>query len=1091
MAAGIDSVIGTFSAVSELLSVYAELAEAGRNEAARSLETAQSRLLREEQQARAEYAGMLAELRELSSGTVEEAQAIRRRIWALAERFIPASGPHAARREKLMRKYADRPYRPPFEGNDELLVKMRKLERRAEQLIRVMSPGSRLEDFRLSLSGRREAACRELIDLALLADVLTEEVVQRGRADVTLAEEQADAYVAMRLERSMRHAAEWTAEQNERAAREVTALTWKTRQALLAAIPPDRAKRWADMAAAGGCARELPEKLPDAIRIGEVLYVPPASSRENGLFSAYEAAQVNGALVAPAYWDFRGNLNLHLVDEAPGAPGKAVIRGILDKLLRFSPVGKLTFTLFDYAERGDGYKPFAALFAARPELVNGRILTDPGDLEQALDRICHRMDETLQRKLTGFADYREYAERVPNAHPFETIAVLDFPLGITERACERLRLIAENGGKCGIQVLLHQSSSPDPEHQKRLRGITENMLASFMTMRVGESAARVSDSVYCLFDTAIRCDDEFVSRYTETAETMSGRTFSYAELLAGMRFQSADSRDGLRIPIGKDDAGGILNLELGQNTSHGAVITGAVGSGKSTLLHNLIIGGMWLYSPEELQFALLDFKGGTEFSVYAGHALPHIRYLAIDTKQEFGESILREFAAELERRIRLFKEAGSCRSIAEYRRKTGLPLPRLLMIIDEFQSLYDLNANRVCAQSAAHLTNILVTKGRAYGIHMILTTQTLKNQDANLSLFDSTLALMNVRIGLRQERRSMAVLFGDNGDDAYAKLRNVTGSAVYNEDYTAAGGNRAFISAVLNDGERSLLLARISQSGGKHSRPQTRIFEGGRLPALREDEFKAKVRAMNGDDGEHKAHLLLGEPIRIAPHITVAFQAGRRNNLLITGESSALHARLDRAIRLSLAACADAGGEIRIWDGADAARDEHAIAMEIRRLYAMHAERKQSGRSSCGCTVVYIKDLQWMDELRDILLGRYVEDSVGESAAQGFELFDELSAELGGAGKTAMSPGGMLRTLIFNGSRSNIHFIVTTQDRLLLNEELHDVLPAFPNKVFYAVSGWECERWLGDMDLSRLDQDTAVIADANRNVHSFRPFKML
>ena len=66
---------------------------------------------------------------------------------------------------------------------------------------------------------------------------------------------------------------------------------------------------------------------------------------------------------------------------------------------------------------------------------------------------------------------------------------------------------------------------------------------------------------------------------------------------------------------------------------------------------------MW-YSPDEVEFYLVDFKKGVEFKTYATHALPHARAIAVESDREFGLSVLQRLDAELTRRGELFRKAG-------------------------------------------------------------------------------------------------------------------------------------------------------------------------------------------------------------------------------------------------------------------------------------------------------------------------------------------------------------------------------------------------------------------------------------------------
>ncbi len=178
----------------------------------------------------------------------------------------------------------------------------------------------------------------------------------------------------------------------------------------------------------------------------------------------------------------------------------------------------------------------------------------------------------------------------------------------------------------------------------------------------------------------------------------------------------------MKIPVGIGDGDNIVNITIGEGSSHHGLIAGATGSGKSTLLHTLIMSSMLHYSPDQLHLYLMDFKSGTEFKIYESVKLPHIQLLALDAMQEFGESILENLVAEMEHRGSMFKDAGQT-SLKGYTQATGQPLPRILVIMDEFQILFNDATNRKVAMNCAELTKRIVTEGRAFGIHLLMATQ--------------------------------------------------------------------------------------------------------------------------------------------------------------------------------------------------------------------------------------------------------------------------------------------------------------------------------------------------------------------------------
>lgn len=215
-----------------------------------------------------------------------------------------------------------------------------------------------------------------------------------------------------------------------------------------------------------------------------------------------------------------------------------------------------------------------------------------------------------------------------------------------------------------------------------------------------------------------KTSDIFTDRYFKSAEVIKNKGLSFTDILDTKLF-SRDSAHVLDIPIGLGDEDAVISLRLGEGTSHHGLIGGGTGGGKSTLLHTIIMSSMLHYSPDQLHLYMMDFKGGTEFKIYESERLPHIQLLALDAMQEFGESILQNLIEEMENRSNAFKNAGGYTKIEDYVRGTGNPMPRILVIMDEFQILFDDSTNRKVAMRSANHAKRIVTEGRAYGVHLL------------------------------------------------------------------------------------------------------------------------------------------------------------------------------------------------------------------------------------------------------------------------------------------------------------------------------------------------------------------------------------
>src|SRR5690606_23414997 len=138
--------------------------------------------------------------------------------------------------------------------------------------------------------------------------------------------------------------------------------------------------------------------------------------------------------------------------------------------------------------------------------------------------------------------------------------------------------------------------------------------------------------------------------------------------------------------------------------------------------------------------------------------------------------------AELRRRGELFRDIG-VQDLAGFRRaRPGERMPRTLLVIDEFQEFF--TEDDKVAQDASLLLDRLVRQGRAFGIHVLLDSQTLGGA---YSLARSTIGQMAVRIALQcSESDSYLILSEDN---AAARLLTRPGEPIYNDANGTRDGN--------------------------------------------------------------------------------------------------------------------------------------------------------------------------------------------------------------------------------------------------------------------------------------------------------------
>ena len=233
------------------------------------------------------------------------------------------------------------------------------------------------------------------------------------------------------------------------------------------------------------------------------------------------------------------------------------------------------------------------------------------------------------------------------------------------------------------------------------------------------------------------------------------------------------------------------------------------------------------YSPDEVELYLVDFKKGVEFKAYSRHQLPHARVIAIESEREFGLSVLQRLDAELRSRGDQFRRLGVQDLKAFRNAQPDEKLARILLMIDEFQELF-VEDDRI-AQESALLLDRLVRQGRAFGIHVLLGSQTLGGA---YSLARSTIGQMAVRIALQCSEADAHLILSE--ENTAARLLTRPGEAIYNDANGLFEGNHPFQIVWLSDDERDDYLRRLSEFSSRRRsrvrRPPPIVFEGN-VPA--------------------------------------------------------------------------------------------------------------------------------------------------------------------------------------------------------------------------------------------------------------------
>ena len=601
----------------------------------------------------------------------------------------------------------------------------------------------------------------------------------------------------------------------------------------------------------------------------------------------------------------RGSLLIES-DLSGRAAGIAMLHQVMLRLLAALPAGKVQFLLLDPVGMGESFAGFMHLADESDAIIGGRIWSEPRHIEQRLADVSEHLETVIQKYLRDeFPSLDAYNRRAGEiAEPYRFVVMCDFPTSLTDEAARRLSAIAAGGARCGVHTLvLRDARQPDAPGcdlaMVRQRSLCIASDAGGWVARTHPlSGLRVEPARAPASAQAIELVRMFGKRAAES--TRVEVPFAAIAPPDGALWTESSARR-LSVPLGRAGATRLQRLVLGEGTRQHVLIAGRTGSGKSTLLHALITNLALHYSPDEVEMWLIDFKKGVEFRTYATHRLPHARVVAIESDREFGISVLQGLDAELRRRGDLFRAAG-VQDLAGYRAaRPADPMPRALLIIDEFQELF-IEDDHV-AQEASALLDRIVRQGRAFGMHAVLGSQTLGGA---YTIARTTMGQMGVRIALQCNESDSQLILSD--DNLAARLLARPGEAIYNDAGGLLEGNSPFQVVWLNDRERDGRLDAVAgRAAATPRRAPIVIFEGNAPVQLAECVPLAAARTLRDAAAADALapKVWLGEAVAISEptHITLQRRSGA-NALVVTQDE-------EQAVSMGIAAIESLAAQCR------------------------------------------------------------------------------------------------------------------------------------------------------------------------------------
>ncbi|GMQ46925.1 FtsK/SpoIIIE domain-containing protein [Vibrio sp. 10N] len=477
------------------------------------------------------------------------------------------------------------------------------------------------------------------------------------------------------------------------------------------------------------------------------------------------------------------------------------------------------FTLIDPIKMGQSF-PFTKRLPFKRMVDNdvSRVL------EEILTDIVRIQNSYLDNNTERLIDVDE--DILGNAK-FELIVAKDFPKAYDRRSIELLAKIANTGPKAGKMVLLDLDPMAELPNGLSL----DDLFAQRRHMydRGNQTNWNLGDSYRDSVD-----DSEVMNAILDglgrakPKETKLG--FSDVIATDPEMWWQESATEVISAPIGgsgsrKNDIELWFGERNKQPSSHG-MLAAMTGAGKSNLYHAFILSMASRYSPEDVQFYLIDGKQGVEFQNYP--QLPHARVVSLNTSPQLARSVLQELLDEMNRRNDMFKELGFSDFISY--RKAGSPkgkLPRLMLIIDEYQTLFEDDKTGLGSQ----LMIAIASQSRSAGIHMFVGSQ--KFVVPGMSQPQATFSNINLRVAMKMSGEEITSLqeFGSKGKQLIRGCTE-TGQVVVShnggvDEVPCDTGRVAYIEESQRQTLIDQLIEKWEQSGGSN---HTVLLDGSEQP---------------------------------------------------------------------------------------------------------------------------------------------------------------------------------------------------------------------------------------------------------------------
>lgn len=392
----------------------------------------------------------------------------------------------------------------------------------------------------------------------------------------------------------------------------------------------------------------------------------------------------------------------------------------------------VTTHLVDCTNMGGEYSEFTS-HESNDENKRVHVVRTTDELKTLLDDLSEYIIETNSSYLkNNYQNVEQYNSESAIKRELHVLFISNLSEIASGELLEKLTSIVRNGNRCGVFTFVGVStdecqvsgliSQTRVSEVNTLIDLCDTVhMSSSGDLSFGNSMPRFfappainSNTVQTIIRNSVQ------SKGALTLVPLSEHT------IARESFFSDTCYDSIKIPVGVDAQGNEYTINLNKEAAY-MLIGGNPSCGKSSLLHTIILQCITRYSPENLVLYVADLKDGSEFDTYVHKGVKSVKVVLDDSEPDISASFLNFIKSNVELRLEQFSQLGQLsgeivRNIEQFYEVNNTQhlvehIPRMLVIIDEFQSLY--NSSRLTGE----ITNWLVRMCRTVGIYIIMASQ--------------------------------------------------------------------------------------------------------------------------------------------------------------------------------------------------------------------------------------------------------------------------------------------------------------------------------------------------------------------------------